>query len=347
MDVFVQRLTAPLACRWSTARRESAKFVRDVDRQGYGLLCRSDDYLAERTQILRAALHREGLTNEWTAEAFAIVRETAARTLGMRHYESQVIGGWAMVKGMLAEMETGEGKTLTATLAAATAALAGIPVHVITVNDYLVSRDAALMAPIYEALGLSVGTVVEAMADTDSRRAAYSCDVTYCTNKQIAFDYLRDRLALGSSRGALHHRLDRMRSEARSGRKLMLRGLCFAIVDEADSVLIDEARTPLILSGPSDRNHDPEVYATALELAAKFDETAGHFELSAERGSVRLSAAGRQLLDDLSEGLPDPWRSRRRREELVTNALVALILRVRDRHYIVRDGAIKIIDDNT
>ncbi|HEY5624599.1 MAG TPA: hypothetical protein VIV14_12630, partial [Gammaproteobacteria bacterium] len=114
-----------------------------------------------------------------------------------------------------------------------------------------------------------------------------------------------------------------------------------------DSVLIDEARTPLILSGPSDRNYDPGVYATALELASRLDETAGHFELSAERGSVRLNSAGRDLLDALSEGLPDPWRSPRRREELVINALVALILRVRDRHYIVRDGAIKIIDDNT
>lgn len=168
-----------------------------------------DADLAQKTSNIRKQLHHQGLTNSLTQQSFALVRETAGRTINMRHFDCQLMGGWIMVHGGLAEMETGEGKTLTATLAAATAALAGIPVHVITVNDYLVNRDAQQMGPIYQRLGLSVGSVTADM-DEKARRAGYASDITYCTNKQVAFDYLRDRILLGNDHGRLKLQLERI-----------------------------------------------------------------------------------------------------------------------------------------
>ena len=347
MDAAAQRLVAPFSSRWSTVRSRSRKFIAMVDAAGSNLLCRSDDWLSEQARALRADLHRQGMTEELTSAAFALVREVSFRTLGMRHYDSQIIGGRVMLNGMLAEMETGEGKTLTATLPASVAAMAGIPVHIVTVNDYLVARDAALMAPLYKMLGLSVGAVVDEMADPSSRRDAYAKDITYCTNKQVAFDYLRDRLTLGTGRGAIRHRLDRLQTKVDANQGLILRGLCFAIVDEADSVLIDEARTPLILSGPSERQYEPQVYRQALDLASRLEAGKGEFVISKDRASVTLSAEGKQRLEQLTEGLSDPWRSERRRQELVVNALIATHLRVLNRHYLVREGSVQIIDENT
>ncbi len=184
---------------------------------------------------------------EDAAQSFALVREAAAATLGKRHFDVQVMGGWIMLNGMIAEMDTGEGKTLTATLPACTAALAGMPVHVVTVNDYLAKRDAELMRPVYEALGLSVGVVTQGQHPT-ARRQAYACDVTYCTNKDLVFDYLRDRIALGRKTSRIQLQIERVSGQSSRLSRLLLRGLHFAIVDEADSVLIDEARTPLIIS---------------------------------------------------------------------------------------------------
>ena len=166
--------------------------------------------------------------------------EAARRAVGMRPFDVQIMGGWAMIRGMIAEMQTGEGKTLTATLPACTAALAGIPVHVITVNEYLVERDAQAMSPLYRALGLTVGYVTQSMV-AEERRAGYACDITYCTNKQVAFDYLRDRLLLGNNRSHLRLQLESAYAGDHRLGKFLLRGLCFAIVDEADSVLVDEA----------------------------------------------------------------------------------------------------------
>ena len=347
LDVLAQRLMAPLYSRWSKGRSRSRGFLAMVDDAGSKLICRSDERVVEQAHELRSELHCQGLTEELCAAAFGLVREVAHRTLGMRHYDSQIRGGKVMLDGMLAEMETGEGKTLTATLPACVAAMAGVPVHVVTVNDYLVARDSSLMSPVYNMLGLSVGAVTEEMMDPVSRREAYAKDITYCTNKQVAFDYLRDRLTLGTGRGPLRHRLDRLQSKASATDGLILRGLCFAIVDEADSVLIDEARTPLILSGPSDRQHAPQVYRQALDLASTLEKDKGDYVVSLAQNRITLSATGRQRLAELAEELDDPWRSSRRREELVVNALVATHLRVLDRHYLVRDGAVQIIDENT
>src|SRR4051812_46302436 len=208
------------------------------------------EQLGQAARELRRLLRREGLADQHVAAAFALVRESAGLTLGMRHHDCQLQGGWVMLNGMIAEMNTGEGKTLTATLAASTMALAGVPVHVITVNDYLVARDAETMGPIYKALGLSVGVVVEKQQPHE-RQAAYRCDVTYATNKVLVFDYLRDRIVLGQRDSALHLHMEKLYGRDTRIRKLLMRGLSYAIIDEADSVLVDEARTPLIISAPS------------------------------------------------------------------------------------------------
>ena len=300
--------------------------------------------LAEQTRLLRLDLHRRGLADDLLVRAFALVRETASRTIGLRHYDTQLTGGWIMAHGRLAEMETGEGKTLTATLAAAAAALAGLPVHVVTVNDYLVARDAQQMGPVYQALGLSVGAVT-ADLDPEARRRGYRCDVVYCTNKQLAFDYLRDRLVLGNDQGRLRLQLEPLHSGDRTAR-LFLRGLCFAIVDEADSVLIDEARTPLIISRRVDSPEEEQLYRQAVDWAGQL--TAGtDFVVDRARGRVQLSAAGSDRLAALAGPAGGLWSGARRREELVGQALSALHLFERDRHYLVRDGRVLIIDEHT
>lgn len=293
--------------------------------------------------LLRAQLRRHGLAHiDSAAASFALVREVAARTVNMRHFDVQLVGGWAMLTGQIAEMETGEGKTLTATLTAATAALAGRAVHVITVNDYLAERDAQLMGPLYEALGISVGCVTQAMDDV-ARRRAYRCEVTYCSNKVVAFDYLRDRQLLGGKPRPIGMRLDALGGSGVAA-QLMLRGLQFAIIDEADSVLVDEARTPLILAlegrpdGPAQALH-----ITALELARQL----GKGDFSIGETGVEISTPGRHRLETLCGPMSGVWRGPRRREQIVRQALIALHMFERDKHYLVREGKVVIIDENT
>jgi preprotein translocase subunit SecA len=303
--------------------------------------------LSARISDTRLALRQSGLAPQSCIEAFALVCECARRELGMRPYDEQVLGGWAMLKGRLAEMQTGEGKTLAATLPAATAALAGAPVHVITVNDYLAQRDAEQMRPLYAALGLRVGVVLQDMSHAD-RREAYRRDIVYCTNKQLTFDYLRDRMVRGGM-GALRMHLDALFGDASVGDRLLLRGLCFAIVDEADSVLIDEARTPLIISGAGAGGEDPELYRQALELAASLQPNAD-FKLRQVEREVELTDLGRERLRAAveSDTQDQPaWRNSRQREELVRQALYARHLLRRDSHYLVQDGKVQIIDEYT
>jgi preprotein translocase subunit SecA len=203
---------AGAAARWLRAQRRPWRAVPElVSRQAEGLEQLSDAELRLAADALRPDLRREGFADESVARAFALVREAAARTLGQRHFDVQLMGGWVLLHGMVAEMDTGEGKTLTATLPACTAALAGLPVHVVTVNDYLAARDAETMAPLYRLLGLSVGTVVSQM-DSADRRSAYACDVTYCTNKQLVFDYLWDRITLEGFSSRTRLQIERARS---------------------------------------------------------------------------------------------------------------------------------------
>ena len=279
------------------------------------------------------------------AEAFALVRETAGQLIGMRHFDVQLKGGWIMLNGMVAEMNTGEGKTLTATLPACTAALAGIPVHVITVNDYLVERDCENMRPVYEALGLSVAAATLEM-DHKGRQAAYAADVVYVTNKTLVFDYLRDRILLATGSSSLHLRLEKLYGENARSRRLLLRGLHYAIVDEADSVLIDEARTPLIISTEVASDDEAVVAAQALHLAQQLGIGEDFVIVKADR-RIALTESGHERIVDLCKVFGGVWAGSLRREELVVQALTAQHLFVRDDHYLVRDGKIQVIDEHT
>jgi preprotein translocase subunit SecA len=288
----------------------------------------------------RAAMRDEGL-----APALALVREASARSLGMRPFDSQLMGAATLMAGKLAEMQTGEGKTLTAALAACVAGAAGVPVHVVTVNDYLAERDAHEMGALFRFLGLTVGVVITGMS-LQARRQAYACDITYCTNKELVFDYLKDRVAAGG-------RANRAQLKVRSllagqpQTDLLLRGLHFALVDEADSIMIDEARTPLILAEKGPAVADPRVYRQALELARAMTP-AQHYELSLERRALHLTDAGRLWLREQALAMEDVWQATRAREHLVAQALRAVHLFLRDQHYLVGDDdKVHIIDEYT
>jgi len=320
-------------------------FVGRVERLGRELEGFSKDRLADEVASIRIRLHREGLKEEPVAGAFALIRETAGRLLGMRHFPTQLVGGRAILGGMVAEMETGEGKTLTATLAAGTAAMAGVPVHVITVNDYLTSRDADWMRPVYEALGLRVGCVVHGVPPSD-RRAAYGCDVAYCTNKEIAFDYLRDWLTMEGRTAPLRLQAEGLYGRETRAGKLLMRGLHYAIVDEADSVLIDEARTPLIISGGGGSEDEQEFLGEALALAGDL-ERGRDFEIRELTREVSLTPAGRGRLREAAADLGPLWSGAVRREEMVRMALSALHLFHRDEAYVVQEGKVQIVDEFT
>jgi len=325
-----------------TSRKQLSRIVAATDAAALKLAGVGDDELLARAAQLRMDLRRARLFDlEAVAACFALVREASTRTIGLRHFDVQLIGGWAMLRGMLAEMETGEGKTLAATLAASTAALAGRAVHVITVNDYLAQRDAEWMGPIYRLLGLTVGCVRHGM-EPDLRRAAYRCDVTYCSNKEIAFDYLRDRMVLGGKPRPIAVKMEALSGSAVEDR-LLLRGLQFAIVDEADSVLVDEARTPLILSAQGRHSQEEALHRDALGLARELSPD--DYRIGKE--GVELTDAGLDRLETLSAQLSGVWRGPRRREQLVRQALSALRVFQRDKHYLVRDGKVVIIDENT
>lgn len=300
--------------------------------------------LKASAEVLRARLRRDGFCVAAVAEAFALVREAGRRTLGLRHYDVQLAGGYAMLNGMVAEMDTGEGKTLTATLAATTAALAGIPVHVVTVNDYLAQRDTQNMGPLYRALGLTVGTIVHGL-QPPQRKAAYDCDITYTSNKEIAFDYLRDRIALGIRPSSIAIKLRRVQGK-QQGEGIVMRGLHFAIVDEADSVLVDEARTPLIISRETSPGQEQHWAETALDLVKQLQIDQDYKILRAER-RVELTRAGRDRLAGLGDELGGIWRSTVRREEAARQALTALNLFERGDHYLVQDGKVQIVDEYT
>lgn len=305
----------------------------------------SREALTARAASMRARLLREGFAFELVAECFALIRAAAGHALGQRHYPTQMMAGYGLLCGRLVEMATGEGKTFSATLAAATVALAGYPVHVITVNDYLAQRDAAKMRPLYEFLGLSVGTVVQGQ-EKPERRAGYAHSITYCTNKELAFDYLRDLVALRGRTSRLHQALHRMAGGAGADDALVLRGLYFAIVDEADSVFIDEARTPLILSASSADAENAADCAAALEFASSLKEGADYL-LNLFEHAVALSDAGRASLDLHAREREGIWTSVRGREDLVRQALSALHQYRLDQHYVIVDGKVQIVDEST
>ena len=301
---------------------------------------------AKRHQIAIGLRSRAGLPEDLMAEAFALVREISFRLSGRRHYRVQIMGAYAMVRGNLAEMSTGEGKTLTAALAAGAVALAGIPVHVVTVNDYLTGRDAEITRPILEDMGLTLGIVIGGLS-VEERRAAYACDVTYCCNKELAFDYLRDRIILGQRDSNLRLKVEGLSGGASRLADVRMRGLHFAIVDEADSVLVDEARTPLIISGQADAAMTAATAEEALDMARALVEDE-HYTIVHDEKRIILTEAGREEVADFAAGRSDAgWRGVIAREEMARQALSALHLFHRDEQYLVREGKVQIIDEHT
>ncbi len=351
-DGRLDRFIGSLHGRWAqggSPRRghRLRRFAGRVEALAEALSELDEDALRRRVAAVRAALMVDGLADAPVAECFALIREVCSRQLGLRHYPVQLMGGYAMLRGTLAEMQTGEGKTLTAVLPAVTVALAGVPVHVITVNDYLASRDAAYLTPVYAFFGLRVGLIVPDQ-ESAQRAEAYASDVTYCVNKDLVFDYLRDRITQKRGRAGARAVVDNWLAGPRhaAGSAALLRGLYFAIVDEADSVLIDEARTPLIISSDVDDANGRTLYEQALALAASL-ESRTHYLLRARERSIELTDAGRAAVADFARGLPGLWGIARAREELVEQGLSALHLFQRDRHYIIADDKVQIVDEYT
>jgi len=311
--------------------------VKKINALEPGLQALSDEQLAARTQYFRDQLAAGKTVDDLLPEAFAVVREASRRTLGLRHFDVQLIGGMVLHEGKIAEMRTGEGKTLVATLAAYLNALPGLGTHIITVNEYLASRDAEWMGPIYRFLGMTVG-VVKAGQTSEEKRAAYGADITYGTNNELGFDYLRDNLAF--------------RLEDR-----MQRTLNYAIVDEVDSILIDEARTPLIISGAAEES--TELYTRINELVPRLkrqesEEGAGDYWTDEKGKQVHLSDEGHEHVEELflragvlqeGQSLYDPANIRLMHH--LNAALRAHALYRRDVEYIVRNGEVIIVDEFT
>jgi preprotein translocase subunit SecA len=290
----------------------------------------SDEQLTGKTAEFRQRLENGETLDDLLPEAFAVVREAGKRVLGMRHFDVQLIGGMVLHNGQIAEMKTGEGKTLVSTLPAYLNALSGKGVHIITVNDYLARRDAEWMGQIHRFLGLSVGLIQQGMNPGD-RRKNYACDITYGTNSELGFDYLRDNMAT-------------------SLEEVVQRPFNYCIIDEVDSVLIDEARTPLIISGqverPSEKYTKAAVVAAALTRKKDEDDPEGHYEVDEKQRNVLLADEGfiqaERMLEvtDLFDP-KDPWA------HYVFNAIKAKELFIKDVNYIVRNDEIVIVDEFT
>ncbi|HEY1427299.1 MAG TPA: DEAD/DEAH box helicase, partial [Caulobacteraceae bacterium] len=293
----------------------------------------SDDELRAKTDELRTQVQGGEPLDSVLSEAFALVREAAKRTLGQRHFDVQMVGAMVLHKGGIAEMRTGEGKTLVATLPVYLNALEGKGVHVVTVNDYLATRDAEWMGRIYKFLGLTVGVIVHGLSPAERQRA-YSCDVTYGTNHEFGFDYLRDNLVYEAA-------------------DMVQRPHNFAIVDEVDSILIDEARTPLIISGPTEDRS--EFYRTIDRIVRELITDPDTFEHDEKQRNANLTEYGSEKVEELltegghlepdSAGLYDPANVSTVHH--VNQALRANVMYQRDRDYIVRAGEVILIDEFT
>jgi preprotein translocase subunit SecA len=289
----------------------------------------SDEELRGKTQVFRAELAEGKTLDDLTAPAFAAVREAAKRTLKQRHFDVQLIGGMVLHEGAIAEMRTGEGKTLVATLAVYLNALAGKGVHIVTVNDYLARRDADWMGQIYGFLGMSVGVIVHGL-DDDERRRAYAADITYGTNNEFGFDYLRDNMKYDMS-------------------QMVQRGHEFAIVDEVDSILVDEARTPLIISGPSEDRSGLYVSVDALIPRLLRED----YDIDEKQRTVNLTEAGNEHAEELLRDagiMKDGSLYEAANATLVhhvNQALRAHKLFQKDKEYIVRNGEVVIVDEFT
>ncbi len=316
--------------------KRMGKVVKQINALAEDMKALSDDQLAAKTAEFRARLADGEVLDKLLPEAFAVVREAGERVLGLRHFDVQLIGGMALHEGKIAEMRTGEGKTLVATLPAYLNALGGKGVHLITVNDYLAGRDAQWMGPLYEFLGVTVGVVRSGQAQQD-KRAAYACDIVYGTNNEFGFDYLRDNMAFSLE--------DRMQGD-----------LSFAIVDEVDSILIDEARTPLIISGASEDSSElyKRINRMVPLLKPDTEGESGHFTVDEKQRQVELTEEGHEFIENLmiQEKLLEEGDSLYAATNLnllhhVYSALRAHVMFHRDVEYIVQNGQVVLIDEHT
>jgi preprotein translocase subunit SecA len=330
-------LTRVFGSRNERLLRSYSRFVREANAHEPHMRELSDEALRAKTAEFRTRLKEGATLDQLLPEAFAVVREAAGRTLKMRHFDVQLVGGIALHQGKIAEMRTGEGKTLMATLPAYLNALPAEGVHIVTVNEYLAQRDADWMNPIYGFLGLTVGVIKNAQSSVE-KREAYACDITYGTNNEFGFDYLRDNLAF--------------RLEDR-----VQRGVAFAVVDEVDSILIDEARTPLIISGPAEES--TELYLRINQLVPRLqrqleENGPGDFSVEEKTKQVHMTEDGHANVERLmleadllreGESLYDPANIRLMHH--LNAALRAHALYKRDVEYIVRGGEVIIVDEFT
>jgi len=328
--------------------------VEQINALESGIQSLGDEQLRAKRDEFRARLEQGAALDDLLPEAFAVVREAGRRTLGMRHFDVQLIGGIVLHRGMIAEMKTGEGKTLVATLPGYLNALTGQGVHVVTVNDYLARRDSDWMGRIYRFLGLSVGVIQHDMNDRE-RQEAYAADVTYGTNNEFGFDYLRDNMKFDPSHWV--HRIYPKRTQNREGKEVE-RLFHYAIVDEVDSILIDEARTPLIISGPAEESTDkyyvinriiPKLQKGAVIQGGKEYEVehTGDYVVDEKARTVTLTEAGIERCQTLLgvENLYDP--SHFELVHHVNQALKAHVLFKRDVDYMIKDGQVVIVDEFT
>ena len=311
-----------------TALKKYSGLVEIVNSYAEEIHAKSDDEIKARFAELKSQVQageNPDVLNDILPEVFAIVREVSERTIGLRHYDVQLIGGMALHDGRIAEMKTGEGKTLVAPLAVVLNAMKGEGVHLVTVNDYLAKRDAEWMSPLYNFLGLTAGVIYPYMPQ-EERIAAYMADVTYGTNSEFGFDYLRDNMVMNA-------------------REMVQRGHSFCIVDEVDSILIDEARTPLIISGPSD--DDTELYERA-DSAARVLKVGTDYEIDEKEKSVSMTEAGIQKCEDYLK-MPGLFSDAAHSDlaHRVTQSLKAHRLYKRDTDYVVKDGEVIIVDEFT
>ncbi|MFZ5607830.1 MAG: preprotein translocase subunit SecA [Pseudomonadota bacterium] len=330
-------LTSIFGSRNERLLKQYGAVVRKINALEPQMQALSDEALKAKTAEFRERIGQGEPLDKLLPEAFAVCREASVRVFGMRHFDVQLIGGMVLHAGKIAEMRTGEGKTLTATCAVYLNALEGKGVHVVTVNDYLARRDAAQMGKLYNWLGLSVGVIYPGMSHAD-KAPAYACDITYGTNNEFGFDYLRDNMALAKE--------DRVQ-----------RGLNFAIVDEVDSILIDEARTPLIISGPADES--PELYLKVDAIVPAMvrqetEESEGDYWVDEKQKQVHLSESGQEHAEALlrQAGVLGEDESLYAAQNIhvvhhLNAALRAHSLYQRDVDYIVRDGEVIIVDEFT
>ena len=330
-------LTSVFGSRNERLLKQLSGIVKKINALEPQMQALSDEALKAKTEEFKARQAKGESLDKLLPEAFAVCREASVRVFGMRHFDVQLIGGMVLHSGKIAEMRTGEGKTLTATLAVYLNALEGKGVHVVTVNDYLARRDAAQMGKLYNWLGLSVGVVYPGMPHSD-KGAAYACDITYGTNNEFGFDYLRDNMALAKE--------DRFQ-----------RGLNYAIVDEVDSILIDEARTPLIISGPADES--PELYVRVNQIVPSLsrqekEDGDGDFWVDEKAKQVHMSEEGQEHAEELLRGAgilaEDESLYAPQNIHVVHHlnaAMRAHAIYQRDVDYIVRDGEVVIVDEFT